>query len=105
MKLVNIGDLKSPGGNTLWVQVPPWLRTNYWRFLTMINTGWVPGYLQTTGRMLHESGKRGGGCGGPRKDDDDDDEEISILKILLYLFIFFGLIGLFFFLICVMFGG
>ena len=23
MKLVNIGDLKSPGGNTLWVQVPP----------------------------------------------------------------------------------
>ena len=53
----------------------------------MINTGWVPGYLQTTGRMLHESGKRGCGCGGgPKKDDDDDDEDISILKILLYLF-------------------
>lgn len=69
----------------------------------MINTGWIPGYLQTQGRMLNESLKRGGGCGGPKKDDDDDDEEINILKILLYLFIFFGLIGLFFFLLCVMF--
>ena len=104
MKLVNIGDLKSPGGNTLWVQVPPWLRTNYWRFLTMINTGWIPGYLQTTGRMLHESGKRGGGYGGgPKKDDDDDDEDVSILKILLYMLLFFGIVGLFFFLLCVMF--
>lgn len=70
----------------------------------MINTGWIPGYLQTTGRMLHESGKRGGGCGGPRKDDDDDDEEVNILKLLLFAFLFFGLIGLFFFLLCVMCG-
>ena len=83
----------------------PTLATNkLMEIFTMINTGWIPGYLQTTGRMLHESGKRGGGYGGgPKKDDDDDDEEISILKILLYLFLFFGLIGLFFFLLCVMF--
>lgn len=104
MELAYIFGLNPKACKGLWVQIPPSPRTNYWR-LTMINTGWIPGYLQTTGRMLHDSSRRGGGCGGPRKDDDDDDEEISIVKILLYLLLFFGLIGLFFFLLCVMFGG
>lgn len=66
----------------------------------MINTGWIPGYLQTQGRMLNESLKLGGGCGGPKKDYDDDDEDVSILKILLYMFLFFGSIGFLFFLLC-----
>ena len=96
--------MNSKNGSSL-VGSSPTLATNKLKRFTMINTGWIPGYLQTQGRMLNESLKRGGGCGGPRKDDDDDDEEeVNLLKILLYLFLFFGLIGFFFFLLCVMCG-
>ena len=56
----------------------------------MINTGWIPGYLQTTGRMLYEANKRNGGHGGggmppqdPKKNDDDNKTKLIILTIVL----------------------
>lgn len=37
----------------------------------MINTGWIPGYLQQTGRQL---ARHGGGSGGGGSDPDPDDD-------------------------------